>query len=172
METEHSEGDDTNEGVVDNDNIQCLLPDNAKPCRCFKEFLSCTVTRGCVWDIMDQHCESVISTEEPTGKPTDRPSTQIVAESTMQIDAAETSSTTAVTEDDDDRYCCNAMRNRDNAICKPMVGQTQCGTNSKCYWDEAWCLEEACFGRKTKCKKNQECCSGICLRFRGISHCT
>ena len=68
--------------------------------------------------------------------------------------------------------CCNAMLNKHIGICKPKNGENDCIANKKCYWDESRCLDEPCSGRNSRCKSNDECCSNVCVRFRGISHCT
>merc|ERR1712228_842169 len=109
------------------------------------------------------------STDYPTMNPTNDPTINPTVTPTVKP----TTKPSLIRADDDlMKLCCNAKLNKHLGICKPKYGENECILNKKCYWDDDRCLDEPCSGRKTKCKSNDECCSNVCVRFRGISHCT
>ena len=130
---------------------------------------------GCQWNSNIIKCGSNIikPTIKPTMKPSIKPTLKPSIKPTSKPSDDEIRKPTKIpTDDDKDTLCCNAQKNTNNKICKPIDGKNNCIINSKCYWDENDCLDKPCLGRRSKCKKNEDCCSNICVRFRGISHCS
>eukprot|EP01084_Bolivina_argentea_P152537 266079_1 len=128
------------------------LPDNARPCKCFKYFDICSAVNGCFWNINTAKCDDKSSQIKTSKSPTNQPTTTIM---------------------NDDKLCCNAKSSKNNGICKIIDDIDKCKKKKKqntliCRWDKNNCLLQPCIGKKGRCNENDDCCSGICVRFRGI----
>ena len=151
----------------------CSLPINARPCKCFIYYDICSNADGCHWNINgnEEKCDNDIDNDDiirlpPTKKPTTNRPTYIPT-ITPTFDPTEQNI----------ELCCNAFASKNNAVCKVIDNENECSNTLKknkpiCYWDKNNCLNEPCIGRKGDCNSNKDCCSEVCIRFRGITNCT
>mmetsp|Transcript_11467 Transcript_11467/g.17381 ORF Transcript_11467/g.17381 Transcript_11467/m.17381 type:complete len:248 (-) Transcript_11467:128-871(-) len=133
--------------------IKCALSEDIRPCHCFDDAATCSAQIGCSW--MEEGTDSECITSAPL---------IYVPTSTVSGDHSNSGA-------DEWTRCCNGRQNVDHTLCKPIETEAECVANNACIWDVGNCMDEMCLSTSSSCSSNQECCSGICVRFKSMTFC-